>query len=184
MGMPAPLWTTAPIPGLERSLWARSEFSSRGLVKFLTAICPLPHLWHHDLPWPRFHISLIYQQCFPFLEGLWIHIPRAYTPWICEASSEDPLGSWTFPLCKLLATSWADWLQGVWGFCEGIHSRSVLMESSAIYWLQWISLRPWRVRASCVKLGWRRQNCRTSSQIPARMRNLATWHSPLFTAPP
>lgn len=123
MGMPAPLWYLCTHPGLERSLWARSEFSSRGLVKFLTAICTLPHLWHHDLPWPLFHISLIYQQCLPFLEGLWIHIPHAYTPWICEASSEDPLGSWTFPLCKLLATSWADWLQGVWGFCEGIHKQ-------------------------------------------------------------
>lgn len=173
-GTPAPIqaWRGASVQGvscLPGAPWS----SSQQFALYLTGDTMTFH-GHY------FHISLIYEQCLPLLEGLWIHIPRAYTLCICEASSEDPLGSWTFPLCKSLATSWANWLQGGWGFREGIHSGSVLMESSAIYWLQWISLRPWRIRASCMKLGWRSQNCKTSSQIPAGMRNLATRHSPLF----
>lgn len=110
-------------------------------------------------------------------KALHSQIPHKQTLCICKASSEDPLGSWTFPLCKPLATLWPNTLQGDWSFCDRIHSMSVLMDSSAIYWPRCIPLHPWRVCASCMKLGCRSQNCKTSSQIPAGMHNLATWHS-------
>lgn len=181
MRMPAPLWY----------LWTHPMLGEGPLGKEWVVFQGPPEVPHSNLPftslvtpWPSMatipyetYISAVFASSGSALDT---H-PHANTLWICQASSEDHFGSWTFSLCKMLALSWANWRPGDRGFREGIHSRSALMESSTVYWLQWISLRPWHICASCMKLGWRSQNCKTSSQIPAGMRNLATWHSPLFT---
>lgn len=180
MGMPAPLSYLQTHPRLGEDPLGKKWVVFKGIVKFFRAICPLPHQWHHGLPWPLFHISLISQQCLPLLAGLWMHIPRAHTLCICEASPQHPLAPEPFPCascwlpleqagCKVAEVSWRDPQQ------ECVNGLKCYLLAAVDF------AAPWRVRASCMKLGWRSQNCKTSSQIPAGMRNLATWHSPLFT---
>lgn len=122
--------TPLPTPGLERSLCARTELSFRGPVKF-------PHWWHHDLPWPLFQYK-------PYISAVIASSGRALDAHPTCIHTLNLWGfirapSWLLNLSpvQLLATWWAEWLQGAWGFREGIPSRSVLMESSALYWLQW-----------------------------------------------
>lgn len=115
--------------------------------------------------------------CFSWKGSAFKRPPRSLC--LRKASSQDPLGCWTFSLCKSLATSRANIARWLRVSCWDPRQKRV--NGVKCYLLAPVHFTaPWRTRASCMKLGWRSQNCKTSSQIPAGMCNLATWHSPLF----